>query len=110
MFQPARPSERWSREVNCRATSNGSLKVVLMVPASPRRSVTAASTASTVKVSGRPTTSRSWIPAAVFAQPQPLGEEEEVEQTPLAGSGQVDERVELDLAARLRGGTTPWCC
>ena len=42
--------------------------------------------------------------AAVFAQPQPLGEEEEVEQTPLGGSGQVDERVELDLAARLRVG------
>ena len=35
------------------------LKVVLMVPVSPIRSVTPASAASTVKVSGRPTTSRS---------------------------------------------------
>ena len=61
MFQPARPSDRWSRVANCLATSNGSLNVVLMVPASPRRSVTPASAASTVNVSGRPTTSRSWM-------------------------------------------------
>ena len=39
--------------------------------------------------------------SAVFAQPQAFGEEEEVEQAPLGGLGQVDERVELDLAARL---------
>ena len=37
---------------------------------------------------------------AVFAQPQALGEEEEVEQAPLGGLGEMDERVELDLAAR----------
>ena len=46
---------------NWRATSYGSLKVELIVPARPRWSVTAASAASTVNVSGRPTTSRSWI-------------------------------------------------
>ena len=39
--------------------------------------------------------------AAMFAQPQALGEEEEVEHAPLGGPGQVDERVELDLAARV---------
>ena len=61
MFQPARPSDRWSSVANCRATSKGSLNVVLMVPVRPRRSVTAASAPSTVKVSGRPTTSRSWM-------------------------------------------------
>jgi hypothetical protein len=36
-----------------------SLKVELIVPVSPSRSVTAASAASTVNVSGLPTTSRS---------------------------------------------------
>ena len=58
-FHAARPADRWSRVANCRATSYGSLKVELIVPASPSRSVTAASAASTVNVSGRPTTSRS---------------------------------------------------
>ena len=58
-FQAARPPDRWSRLANCRATSYGSLKVELIVPARPSRSVTAASAASTVNVSGRPTTSRS---------------------------------------------------
>ena len=48
--------------------------------------------------------------AAVLAQPQTLGEEEEVEQSALGGARQVHERVELDLAARLRDPTTPWCC
>ena len=59
MFQPARPSDNWSRVANCLATSKGSLKVVLIVPVRPSRSVTAANAASTVNVSGRPTTSRS---------------------------------------------------
>ena len=36
--------------------------------------------------------------APLLAQPQPLGEEEEVELAPLGGLGEVDERVELDLA------------
>ncbi|SKY63235.1 Uncharacterised protein [Mycobacteroides abscessus subsp. abscessus] len=58
-FQAARPSERWSSDANCLATSTGSLNVELIVPASPRCSVTAASAARMVKVSGRPTTSRS---------------------------------------------------
>jgi hypothetical protein len=58
-FQAARPPDRWSRLANCRATSYGSLKVELIVPARPSRLVTAASAASTVNVSGRPTTSRS---------------------------------------------------
>src|SRR3954453_1654142 len=40
--------------------------------------------------------------AAVLTQPQTFGEEEEVEQTTLRGAGHVHERVELDLAARLR--------
>ena len=40
--------------------------------------------------------------AAVLPQPQALGEEEEVEQATLRGARQVHERVELDLAARLR--------
>jgi len=39
---------------------------------------------------------------AVLTQPQPLGEEEEVEQPALGGLRQVHEGVELDLAARLR--------
>jgi hypothetical protein len=57
---PGGPARRQVvRLANCRATSYGSLKVELIVPASPSRSVTAASAASTVKVSGRPTTSRS---------------------------------------------------
>ena len=37
--------------------------------------------------------------AEVLAQPQPLGEEEEVEQALLGGVGQVPERGEVDLAA-----------
>ena len=41
-------------------------------------------------------------PAAVLAQPQALGEEEEVELAPLGGLGEVDERGEVGLAARLR--------
>jgi hypothetical protein len=39
--------------------------------------------------------------AAMLTQPQPLGEEEEVEQATLGGAGQMHERVEVDLAARL---------
>ena len=100
MFQPARPSDRWSRVANCLATSKGSLNVVLMVPVSPIRSVTPASAASTVKVSGRPDHVEVVDAAAVLAQPQPFGEEEEVEQPALGGAGEVHERVELDLAAR----------
>ena len=38
--------------------------------------------------------------AAMLAQPQPLGKEEEVEQATLGGASQVHEGVELDLAAR----------
>ena len=46
---------------NCRASSYGSLNVVLSVAASPILSVTAARPDSTVSESGRPTTSRSKI-------------------------------------------------
>ena len=46
---------------NWRASSKGSLNVVFSVAARPIRSVTAASAASTVSESGRPTTSRSKI-------------------------------------------------
>ena len=66
------------------------------------RSVTAASAASTVSESGRPTTSRSKILPAVLAQAEALGEEEEVELAPLGGLREVDERREVGLAARLR--------
>ena len=38
-------------------------------------------------------------PAPVLTQPQPFGQEEEVEQSSLGGSGEVGERVEFDLAA-----------
>ena len=37
--------------------------------------------------------------AALLAQPQPLGQEQEVELGPLGGLGQVHERAELDVAA-----------
>ena len=47
---------------------------------------------------------------AMLAQPQALGEEEEVEQPSLGGPGEMDEGVEVDLAARLGIATTPWCC
>src|ERR1700761_9266291 len=40
--------------------------------------------------------------AAMLTQPQALGQEEEVEQAALRRAGHVHERVELDLAARLR--------
>ena len=59
MFHAARPPERWSSDANCRATSHGSLNVVLMVPARPRCVVAAARVFRMVKVSGRPITSRS---------------------------------------------------
>ena len=39
--------------------------------------------------------------AAVLAQPQALGEEEEVELAPLGGLGEVHERREVGLAARV---------
>ncbi|NCL72685.1 hypothetical protein AIIKEEIJ_00120 [Rhodococcus sp. YH1] len=38
--------------------------------------------------------------AAVFAQPQSLGQEEEVEQSAFCGPGQVQEGLEVDLALR----------
>lgn len=60
-FQAARPSLRWSRVASRRASSYGSLKVALTVAARPSRSVTAARALSTVRDSGRPTTSRSWM-------------------------------------------------
>ena len=41
-------------------------------------------------------------PAAVLAQTQALGQEEEVELAPLGRAGQVHERREVDLAARRR--------
>jgi hypothetical protein len=78
-FQPARPLLRWSRVASWRASSNGSLKVELSVPTRPMCSVTAAIPARTASVLGRPTTSRSWMRPLVFAQPESLGEEEEVE-------------------------------
>src|SRR5689334_14136088 len=40
--------------------------------------------------------------AAVLPQPQAFSEEEEIEQPSLGGLGEVDERVEIDLAARFR--------
>ena len=49
-------------------------------------------------------------PPALLAQPQALGEEEEVELAPLGGLGEVDERVELDLAAGGRDRSTRSCC
>ena len=36
----------------------------------------------------------------MLTQPQTFGQEEEVEQPALGGAGEVDEGVELDLAAR----------
>ena len=42
MFQPTRPSLRWSSEANCRARLYGSLYVVEEVPMTPIRSVAAA--------------------------------------------------------------------
>ena len=39
--------------------------------------------------------------AALFAQPQPLGEEHEVELAALGGLGEVHERAKVDVAARL---------
>ena len=90
---------------NCRATSYGSLKVELMVPVSPSWSVTAASAASTVK-RVRPADHVQVVDlAALLAQPQPLGEEEEVELAALGGLREVHERVELDVAAG--GGVAP---
>ena len=72
------------------------------MPARPSRSVTAASAASTVKVSGRPDHVQVVDLAVLLAQPQPLGEEQEVELGPLRGPGQVREGAELDVAARPR--------
>ena len=43
-------------------------------------------------------------PAPLLAQAEPFGEEEEVELAPLGRAGQVDERVEVDLALRARIG------
>jgi hypothetical protein len=40
--------------------------------------------------------------AALLAQAQPFGQEEEVELAPLGGAGEVFERREVDLAARAR--------
>ena len=104
MFQPARPSDRWSSVANCLATSNGSLNVVLMVPARPSRSVTAGERGKDGEGVGAADDVEVVDAAAVLPQPQALGEEEEVEQAALGGLRQVDERVELDLAARLRIG------
>ena len=39
-------------------------------------------------------------PSPMLTQPQTFGQEEEVEQPALGGAGEVDEGVELDLAAR----------
>ena len=104
MFQPARPSDRWSSVANCLATSKGSLNVVLMVPVRPSRSVTRGQRGQHGEGVGPADHVEVVDAAAVLAQPQALGEEEEVEQSTLGGAGQVHERVELDLAARLRIG------
>ena len=48
--------------------------------------------------------------AALLAQAQALGEEHEVELAAFGGLGEVDERAELDVAARRRDRSTPWCC
>jgi hypothetical protein len=40
--------------------------------------------------------------AAVLAEPQALGEEQEVEEAALGGAGEVHERGEVGLAPRLR--------
>ncbi len=73
-----------------------------MVPVRPRCSVTAASAASTVKVSGRPDHVQVVDLAALLAQSQALGQEQEVELGALGGLREVREGVELDVAARLR--------
>ena len=102
MFQPARPSDSWSSVANCLATSKGSLNVVLIVPVNPSRSVTAAKR----RQHGervRPAHHVEVVDlAAMLAQSQPLSEEEEVEQAAFGGAGHVRERLEFDLAARLR--------
>ena len=49
-------------------------------------------------------------PTTVLAQAQALGEEQEVELGPLRRLGEVDERRQLDVAARPVGRSTPWCC
>ena len=38
----------------------------------------------------------------MFTQPQTFGEEEEVEQATFGGLREMDERIELDVAARRR--------
>ena len=95
---------------NWRATSYGSLKVELIVPASPRlvgdrgqrgehgEGVRPADDVEVVDLT------------ALLAQPQALGEEEEVELRPLGGLREVDERAELDVAAGSAGRSTRWCC
>ena len=64
--------------------------------------VTAASAVSTVRRVGSADGVEVVDLAALLAQPQALGEEEEVELAALGRLREVDERVELDLAARPR--------
>ena len=64
--------------------------------------MTAASAVSTVRRVGSADGVEVVDLAALLAQPQPLGEEEEVELAALGGLREVDERVELDLALRPR--------
>lgn len=103
-FQAARPALRWSSEASRRASSYGSLKVALTVPASPSRSVTAASAFRTVIDSGLLDDVEVVDAAVVLAQPQPLGQEEEVEEAALGGPGEMLEGGEVDLRARARIG------
>ena len=101
--------------LSCRASSYGSLKVVLSVPTRPMCSVTAAIAARIASVFGSPEDVEVVDPPAVLAQPQALGEEQVVEQAPLGVAGEVLERREVDLAARRgigphRGVVTPGKC
>ena len=101
-FQAARPPDRWSSVANCRATSYGSLKVELIVPVRP--SLLGDRGQRGQHGEGvRPADDVEVVDLAVLlAQPQTLGEEEEVELAALGDLREVDERVELDVAARPR--------
>ena len=107
-FHPARPSDRWSRVANCRATSNGSLKVFEWFV---EGGIDGAGEPDVIGDSGkrrkdgkrvRPAHHVQVMNAAeVLTQLHACGEEEEVEQAALGGAGQVHERLELHLTARL---------
>ena len=72
------------------------------MPARPRCSVTAASAVRTVRVSGRPTTSRSWMRPRCSRSRSPSARKKKSNLPSLGRAGQVDEGGEVDLAARRR--------